>query len=59
MSFKDQKLNDSLFEEEVEKFLKIFIENVLSIRSESNYKVIFAVNIINTETGDRIEIIRG
>ena len=54
-----EKLNDLSFKDKVESHLREFIKNVSYIKTDSNYRVLFSIKIININTGNVIDIERG
>ncbi len=53
-----ENLRDIVFKDEVEKNLREFIKKVLDIKTDSNYRVLFSVRIVNMNTGNVIDIER-
>lgn len=53
-----EKIYDNDFKEKVETHLREFIKEVSNIKTDSNYRVLFFVRIINLNTGNVIEIER-
>lgn len=53
-----ENLSDLAFKDEIEKHLREFIKKVLDIKTDSNYRVLFSVRIINMNTGNVIDIER-
>lgn len=53
-----EKINDKNFKEIVEMRLREFINGVSNIKTDSNYRVLFSVQIINLNTGSIINIER-
>lgn len=53
-----EKLRDSIFKDEIEKNLREFIKKVIDIKTDSNYRILFSVRIINMNTGNVIDIER-
>ncbi len=53
-----EKIYDQIFKENVEKHLREFIKNVSNIKTDSNYRVLYSVRIVNLNTGDVIDIDR-
>ena len=54
-----EKINDENFKEIVEMRLREFINGVSNIKTDSNYKVLFSVQIVNLNTGSIMNIERG
>lgn len=53
-----EKIYDQIFKENVETHLREFIKNVSNIKTDSNYRVLYSVRIVNLNTGDVIDIER-
>lgn len=53
-----ENLSDLVFKDEIEKHLREFIKKVLDIKTDSNYRVLFSVRIVNLNTGNVIDIER-
>lgn len=53
-----EKLHDVLFKENVETHLREFIKKVSDIKTDSNYRVLFFVRVVNLHTGNVIDIER-
>ena len=53
-----EKIYDEIFKEKVETHLREFIKEVSNIQTDSNYRVLFFVRIVNLHTGNVIEIER-
>lgn len=53
-----ENINDENFKEIVEMRLKEFINGVSNIKTDSNYRVLFSVQIVNKNTGHIINILR-
>lgn len=53
-----EKIYDTNFKEKVETLLREFIKNVSNIKTDSNYRLLFSVRIINLNTGNVIDIER-
>ena len=53
-----EKIYDNDFKEKVETHLREFIKKVFDIKTDSNYRVLFSVRIINLNTGNVIDIER-
>lgn len=54
-----EKINDENFKEIVEMRLREFIKGVSNIKTDSNYRVLFSVQIVNLNTGSIMNIERG
>ena len=53
-----ENIYDSIFKEKVENHLREFIKEVLNIKTDSSYRVLFSVRIVNLHTGNVIDIER-
>ena len=53
-----EKIYDNDFKEKIETHLGEFIKKVLDIKTDSNYRVLFSVRIVNLNTGNVIDIER-
>lgn len=53
-----EKLHDVLFKENIETLLREFIKGVSDIKTDSNYRVLYSVRIVNMNTGNVIDIER-
>lgn len=53
-----EKIYDNDFKEKIETHLSEFIKKVLDIKTDSNYRVLFSVRIVNLNTGNVIDIER-
>ena len=53
-----ENLSDLVFKDEVETYLREFIKKVFDIKTDSNYRVLFSVRIVNLNTGNVIDIER-
>ena len=53
-----EKINDENFKDIVEMRLREFINGVSNIKTDSNYRVIFSVQIVNLNTGSIMNIER-
>ena len=53
-----EKIYDNDFKEKVETHLREFIKKVFDIKTDSNYRVLFSVRIVNLHTGNVIDIER-
>lgn len=53
-----ENLYDVLFKENVETHLREFIKKVSDIKTDSNYRVLYSVRVINLNTGNVIDIER-
>jgi NMD protein affecting ribosome stability and mRNA decay len=53
-----EKIYDNVFKEKVETHLREFIKKVFDIKTDSNYRVLFSVRIVNLNTGNVIDIER-
>lgn len=53
-----EKIYDENFKEKVETHLREFIKEVSNIKTDSNYRVLFSVRIVNLNTGNVIDIER-
>ena len=53
-----EKINDENFKDIVEMRLREFINGVSNIKTDSNYRVIFSVQIVNLKTGSIMNIER-
>lgn len=53
-----EKINDIDFKEKVETHLREFIKRVFDIKTDSNYRVLYSVRIVNLNTGNVIDIER-
>lgn len=53
-----EKIYDNDFKEKIETHLSEFIKNVLDIKTDSNYRVLLSVRIVNLNTGNVIDIER-
>ena len=53
-----EKIYDQIFKEKVETHLREFIKNVSNIKTDSNYRVLYSVRIVNLNTGNVIDIER-
>jgi hypothetical protein len=53
-----EKIYDDLFKEKVETHLREFIKGVSDIKTDSNYRVLYFVRIVNLNTGNVIDIER-
>lgn len=53
-----EKIHDDLFKEKVETHLREFIKGVSDIKTDSNYRVLYSVRIVNLNTGNVIDIER-
>ena len=53
-----EKIYDEDFKAKVETHLREFIKKVSNIKTDSNYRVLFFVRIVNMNTGNVIDIER-
>lgn len=53
-----EKINDENFKDIVEMRLREFINGVSNIKTDSNYRVLFSVQIVNLNTGNIMNIER-
>lgn len=53
-----ERINDENFKEIVEMRLREFINGVSKIKTDSNYRVLVSVQIINLNTGSIMNIVR-
>lgn len=53
-----EKIYDNDFKEKVETHLREFIKGVSDIKTDSNYRVLYSVRIVNLNTGNVIDIER-
>lgn len=53
-----EKIHDEVFKEKVETHLREFIKKVLDIKTDSTYRILFSVRIINLNSGNVIDIER-
>ena len=53
-----EKINDENFKEIVETHLIKFIQDVSNIKTDSNYRVLFSIQIINQNTGSIMNLVR-
>ena len=53
-----EKIHDNDFKEKIENNLREFIKNVSNIKTDSSYRVLYSVRIINLNTGNVIDIER-
>lgn len=53
-----EKINDENFKDIVEMRLREFINGVSKIKTDSNYRVLFSVQIVNLNTGSIMNIER-
>lgn len=53
-----EKINDNVFKEKVENHLRKFIKDVSDIKTDSCYRVLYTVRIVNMHTGNIIDIER-
>ena len=53
-----EKIYDNDFKEKVETNLREFIKRVSDIKTDSNYRVLYSVRIVNMNTGNVIDIDR-
>ncbi len=54
-----EKIYDEDFKEKTETHLREFIKKVSDIKTDSNYRVLFSVQIVNLNTGSIMNIERG
>lgn len=53
-----EKINDENFKEIVETHLRKFIQDVSNIKTDSSYRVLFSVQIVNRNTGSIMNLVR-
>jgi NMD protein affecting ribosome stability and mRNA decay len=53
-----EKIYDQVFKEKVENHLRDFIKEVSNIKTDSIYRVLYSVRIVNMNTGNVIDLER-
>lgn len=53
-----EQIHDTIFKENVETHLRQFVKEVSNIKTDSNYRVLYSVRIVNLNTGNVIDIER-
>ena len=53
-----EKINDENFKDMVDMHLREFINGVSNIKTDSNYRVLYSVRIVNLNTGSVMDLER-